>query len=84
MLIVIKLLLTQLINDSPIDPTGCGDAFRAGFLFGLEKEWPIVDAARLGSVLGAIKVGTAGTQNHVLSKDLIEDYLNQNYQLTLD
>ncbi len=79
-----KITIDAVGCDSPIDPTGCGDAFRAGFLFGLEKEWPILDAARLGSVLGAIKVGTAGTQNHVLSKELIEDYLNQNYQLTLD
>ena len=46
------------------DPTGCGDAYRAGLLFGLERGWSPDDACRLGSVLGALKIAEAGPQQH--------------------
>ena len=46
------------------DPTGCGDAYRAGLLFGLERGWPPGDACRLGSVLGAVKIAEPGPQQH--------------------
>ena len=46
------------------DPTGCGDAYRAGLLFGLERDWSVADACRLGSILGAIKIAHAGPQQH--------------------
>src|SRR6056297_2857204 len=39
--------------DRIADPTGCGDAYRAGMLFGLERGWTPADACRLGSILGA-------------------------------
>jgi adenosine kinase len=50
------------------DPTGCGDAYRAGLLYGLMHgaDWEIT--GRLASLLGAIKIASPGTQNHVLSK----------------
>lgn len=47
-----------------VDPTGCGDAFRAGLLFGLTNQWSWVDSAKLGGVIGAIKIAQAGAQNH--------------------
>ena len=50
-----------------VDPTGCGDAFRAGLLYGLAHRWPLAKAARLGSLLGAIKIAERGGQNHALS-----------------
>ena len=49
-----------------IDPTGCGDAFRAGLLYGLMKGWTLVRAAALGNKLGAIKVAHQGPQNYTL------------------
>ncbi len=49
------------------DPTGCGDAFRAGLLFGLEKGWSPLDACRLGSLLGSIKIEHSGPQHHDFS-----------------
>ncbi len=51
------------------DPTGCGDAYRAGLLFGLEKGWDAADACRLGSVLGSIKIAHAGPQQHDFTPD---------------
>lgn len=47
-----------------VDPTGCGDAFRAALLFGLERGWPLERCARLGNRIGALKIGHRGGQNH--------------------
>ena len=47
-----------------VDPTGCGDAFRAGLLYALERGWPLDRAAALGNRLGAIKIAHRGGQNH--------------------
>lgn len=52
------------------DPTGCGDAFRAGLLYGLENGWPLARAAALGNRLGAIKIASRGPQNHGLPADI--------------
>jgi adenosine kinase len=51
-----------------VDPTGCGDAFRAAMLYGLEQGWPLADCARLGNRLGALKIASRGGQNHVLDR----------------
>jgi adenosine kinase len=47
-----------------VDPTGCGDAVRAGLLYGLERGWPLDRAAALSMKLGAIKIAERGGQNH--------------------
>ncbi len=47
-----------------VDPTGCGDAFRAALLFGLENGWPLAACAQLGNQVGAIKIASRGGQNH--------------------
>ncbi|MCL2656331.1 MAG: carbohydrate kinase family protein [Betaproteobacteria bacterium] len=49
-----------------VDPTGCGDAYRGGLLYGLSQGWPIEKACRLGSLMGAIKIAVRGPQNHTL------------------
>jgi adenosine kinase len=51
------------------DPTGCGDAFRAGLLYGLSHGWTLADCARLGNVLGSEKIAVHGPQNHHLTLD---------------
>lgn len=45
-----------------VDPTGCGDAYRAGFLYGLSRARPLETCARMGSLMGALKVAEPGTQ----------------------
>lgn len=50
--------------DKVIDPTGCGDAFRAGMLFGLTNDMDWLTTGRLASLMGAIKIGHQGGQNH--------------------
>ncbi|HEX7802178.1 MAG TPA: carbohydrate kinase family protein [Pseudoxanthomonas sp.] len=45
------------------DPTGCGDAFRAGLIFGIEKGYDWLTIGRMGNLMGALKVEHPGTQN---------------------
>ena len=47
-----------------VDPTGCGDAFRAALLFGLERGWPPERCVALGNRVGALKIACRGGQNH--------------------
>ena len=47
-----------------VDPTGCGDAYRAGLLHGLVRGWDMLQAARLAAVMGAFKIAHRGGQNH--------------------
>jgi adenosine kinase len=51
------------------DPTGCGDAFRAGLLYGIMngKDWETT--GRIASLMGAIKIESHGTQNHRVTPD---------------
>jgi adenosine kinase len=55
---------------SVVDPTGCGDAFRAALLYGLERGWTLERCARLGNRLGALKIASRGGQNHVLDRTI--------------
>ncbi len=54
-----------------VDPTGCGDAYRAGLLFGLMRGLDWSDTGRLASLLGAAKISHRGTQNHRYTIDSI-------------
>jgi adenosine kinase len=45
-----------------VDPTGCGDAYRAAFLLGLRRGLPLETCARMGSLMGSLKVAEHGTQ----------------------
>lgn len=51
-------------STSIVDPTGCGDAFRAALLFGLERGWTMERCAQLGNCVGALKIAHRGGQNH--------------------
>jgi adenosine kinase len=59
--------------DQIVDPTGCGDAFRAGLLYGLSNGMDWATTGRLASLMGAIKIAHQGGQNHAPSRDEIED-----------
>ena len=50
------------------DPTGCGDAYRAGLLYGLMNGLDWATTGRIASLIGAIKIEHAGTQNHRLDR----------------
>ena len=47
-----------------VDPTGCGDAYRAGLLYGIARDWGWKRSAELAAVMGSIKIAHRGGQNH--------------------
>ena len=52
-----------------VDPTGCGDAFRAGLLYGLASDYDWQTTGRLASLLGSIKIAQRGGQNHHFTRE---------------
>ncbi|MDE2094779.1 MAG: carbohydrate kinase family protein [Burkholderiales bacterium] len=55
-----------------LDPTGCGDAFRAALLYGIEQGWTLERCVKLGNRVGAIKIACRGGQNHRLDRALLD------------
>ena len=66
-----------------VDPTGCGDAFRAGLLYGIARDWAWERSARLAAVMGAIKIAHRGGQNHAPARDEIARVLKEAFGETL-
>lgn len=62
-----------------LDPTGCGDAYRAGLLYGLINEYDWDVTGRIASLLGAIKIEHNGTQNHHFSLDEFKQRYQDNF-----
>lgn len=62
-----------------VDPTGCGDAYRAGLLYGIAAglDWPVT--GRLASLLGAIKIARRGGQNHHFTFEEIAQRYRENF-----
>ena len=52
------------VKVDPKDPTGCGDAYRAGLVHGIVQGYDWEATGRIASLIGAIKIEQAGTQNH--------------------
>ena len=59
------------------DPTGCGDAYRGGLLYGLSKGMDWETTGRLASTLGALKIAHQGPQNHDPSRDHIAEVFSR-------
>lgn len=62
-----------------IDPTGCGDAYRAGLIYGITHGWDWLTSGRLASVMAATKIASRGGQNHKPSKAEIEALYKQTF-----
>ena len=62
---------------SIVDPTGCGDAYRAGLLYGIANGWDWPTCGRLASTMGAIKIASRGGQNHKPTRTEIENLYAQ-------
>ena len=65
---VMSVIPPASISDA-VDPTGCGDAFRGGLIYGMLQGKPWEEAGRIGSLCGAIKIEHGGTQNHHFTQD---------------
>ena len=64
-----EILIPTAKPEGVLDPTGCGDAYRAGLLHGIQRGWDWQTSGRLGSLLGALKIASRGGQNHVQTQD---------------
>jgi adenosine kinase len=67
-----------------VDPTGCGDAYRAGLLYGLMRGSDWETTGRVASLMGAIKIATVGTQNHRFTIDEFRERFHETFDYRLD
>ena len=66
-----------------VDPTGCGDAYRAGLIFGLMNGMDMATAGRIASLMGAIKIEHLGPQNQRFDYDQFADQFRQQFGYAL-
>ncbi|HVO87107.1 MAG TPA: carbohydrate kinase family protein [Casimicrobiaceae bacterium] len=66
-----------------VDPTGCGDAYRAGLLYGISQRWPWEKTGRLASLLGAVKIGSRGGQNHDVNRERVATLYSEAFGTSL-
>jgi adenosine kinase len=66
-----------------VDPTGCGDAYRAGLIHGLLHGLDWATTGRIASLLGAIKIESRGTQNHRFTQAEFEARYRENFGASL-
>lgn len=59
-----RMMIPAVPASAVVDPTGCGDAYRAGLLFGIANGYDWGTTGRLASLLGSIKIANQGGQNH--------------------
>ena len=60
--------------ENATDPTGCGDAYRAGLIHGILEDFNWTKTGRLASLIGSIKVRSQGPQNHTFDFSSISDH----------
>jgi len=68
-----RIEIPNVAPEAVVDPTGCGDAYRAGLLHGIAANWDWESSGRLGSLMGALKIAQRGPQNHKLARGEIAD-----------
>jgi adenosine kinase len=66
-----EIAIPCVAAEQVVDPTGCGDAYRAGLLYGLAQGWDWERTGRLAALLGALKIAHRGGQNHRFTRDEI-------------
>ena len=69
--------------ESIADPTGCGDAYRAGLIFGLQQGYDWLTIGRIASLAGAIKIEKHGTQNHRYTRAEFASRFRDNFGVNL-
>ncbi len=65
--------------EAVLDPTGCGDAFRAGLLYGITHGMDWAVTGRLASLIGALKIAQRGPQNHTFTRESIATLYKANF-----
>ena len=67
-----------------VDPTGCGDAYRAGLIFGIMQGMDWETTGRIASLLGAIKIAQSGTQHHRFTREEFDERFRATFGYRLD
>lgn len=67
-----QIFVPSVRENRRVDPTGCGDAYRAGMLYGLEKGWSWQKIGRLANTMGSIKIEHRGPQGHHPTREEVE------------
>ncbi len=62
-----------------VDPTGCGDAYRAGLLHGIQQGWDWETTGRLASLMGSLKISSRGGQNHKHTRAELADLYKKHF-----
>lgn len=68
-----QIAIPAVMAEAVIDPTGCGDAFRGGLLYGIERGFDWETTARLANLMGSLKIAKQGPQNHAISREAIRE-----------
>jgi len=74
-----KIEIPCVKADAVVDPTGCGDAFRAGLLYSIGAGLDWAQTGRLAALLGAIKIAKRGGQNHHFTRDEIAQRFKESF-----
>jgi adenosine kinase len=62
-----------------LDPTGCGDAYRAGLLYGIAHDWEWLRTGRLAALLGSVKIASRGGQNHAVDRERLAELYDAHF-----
>ena len=74
-----RLIIPATRISGVVDPTGCGDAYRAGLLYGIAKGMDWETTGRIASLMGGIKIESHGTQNHQVTRGELEARFEENF-----
>jgi len=64
-----EIVIPAVRPEAIVDPTGCGDAYRAGLIYGLQNGLDWETTGRIASLMGSIKIAHSGTQHHRFTRD---------------
>ena len=72
-----QLGVKRVTPEAIVDPTGCGDAYRAGLLYGIGQGFDWATTGRLASVMGSLKIASRGGQNHLVTRERVATVYRQ-------
>lgn len=78
-----QIVIPAVKPDAIVDPTGCGDAYRAGLLLGIVRGYDWETTGRLASLVGSIKIASRGGQNHSFTPDGIRESYKEAFGTSL-
>ena len=75
-----QIFIPSVKENRRVDPTGCGDAYRSGLLYGIDRNWAWEKVGRLANTMGSLKIEYRGPQGHQPTRDEI----SSRYQAAFD